>query len=77
MHNVAVDVCLSLFPRSASVWGVLRLPCRGGSRCPPPHPHPLFPQVHKSGLYTLLLANCDATNAVDVLVTGHTTWMNP
>ena len=34
-------------------------------------------QVRKSGLYTLLLANCDATNAVDVQVTGHTVWMNP
>lgn len=40
-------------------------------------PPPPLPQVRKSGLYTLLLANCDATNAVDVLVTGHTTWMNP
>lgn len=34
-------------------------------------------KVKKSGLYSLLLANCDATNAIDILVTGETKWMNP
>jgi len=34
-------------------------------------------KVRQSGLYSLLLANCDATNALDVLVTGETKWLNP
>ena len=34
-------------------------------------------KIRKSGLYTLLLANCDATNALAILVTGETHWLNP
>ena len=34
-------------------------------------------KIKKSGLYTVLLANCDHANPMDVLVTGETHWMNP
>jgi hypothetical protein len=33
--------------------------------------------VKKTGLYTLLLANCDNENPADIMVTGQTVWMNP
>ena len=33
--------------------------------------------IKKTGLYTLLLANCDQANAMNVLVTGETHWLNP
>jgi len=34
-------------------------------------------KIHKSGLYSVLIANCDAVNDVDILVTGEAKWMNP
>lgn len=34
-------------------------------------------KIHKSGIYSILIANCDAVNGVDILVTGEARWMNP
>jgi len=34
-------------------------------------------KVKSTGLYTVLLANCDDTDAADILVQGQTEWMNP
>lgn len=34
-------------------------------------------KIRKTGLYTLLLANCDYENRASVVVRGQTVWMNP